>query len=322
MRTAPAFALMVTGVLLLSGCGARKEVTSATSAATLRVATVAPGPAEAPVYAAAGTGELSASGLSVELTPPARADQVVQSVASGAAALGVSTAPAVMEARARGLPVESVAAIANGPLAAAIWLPGGRVHSPSDLAHVTVGTSGPDYERAFAEAIAGSPRVVTRAAGGDLASALERRTFSAVIARSDREGAELTSGNAKPVLAAAASHGVPAYDELVLVAPTGELGHEGDLIRSFVGALSRAARNLRRGDRASLAAVTAADTGLSPNATRAGLARVLPLFEPPAGQPPGFQDPAKWRSLAAWMNAHGLQATPAFTNAYLPGQGL
>jgi hypothetical protein len=52
----------------------------------------------------------------------------------------------------------------------------------------------------------------------------------------------------------------------------------------------------------------------------------LPAFLPPGGKPFGWQDPAQWGSFATWMHTNGIlqrdNATGAFTNQLLPGQGL
>ena len=81
--------------------------------------------------------------------------------------------------------------------------------------------------------------------------------------------------------------GIPTYDEEVLVATTEATKTRGDDIRSFVGALWHQAH----------------------------------------GKAPGTQSPKQWRAFAEWMQANGLlkrqpNAAAAFTNKYMPGQGL
>ena len=86
--------------------------------------------------------------------------------------------------------------------------------------------------------------------------------------------------------------GVPAYDELVLVANEDALERDGGTIRAFIGALSRGVRDLQRDPDDALDGLLEANPDLDPGLQRARSKVTLPLFSPPEGKPYGWQDPA------------------------------
>jgi len=57
-------------------------------------------------------------------------------------------------------------------------------------------------------------------------------------------------------------------------------------------------------------------------------ARTLPAFFASSSKRPfGYQDPQAWRHYGAWMQSNNLlqhppDVTRAFTNEYLPGEGV
>jgi len=309
-------ALVGLAAMLVSGCGARHETVAPRHTLPLQVALLAPNAAQAPIYAAAATGQFRAGGLAVTTHEAASPVQSLQQLTSGAADLAVSTEPAVLEARAHGQRVVSVAALSPQALSSAIWLPASGVRSPADLAGRTVGTHGLDYEQAFLRTLARHP-VATKIAG---LQALERHQVPAIVGDWNQEAIQLASR--KPTVKRFDQGGVPAHDGLVLVARS---GGAGDPVRSFLGALVRSTRDLLHGNPAATASFLAADRGVDPRTAKTMLARTLPVLTPPAPHPYGYQDPAHWHPFAAWMRANGL-ATPAdagtaFTNQYLPGTG-
>lgn len=315
----------------LAGCGTRSETVTPRTATPLRVATLAPNAGQAPIYAASRLGQFGAGGLSVTLSQAATPTQSLSEVAGGSADLAVSTEPALLEARDRGLRVVSVAALVRQPLSAAIWLPDSGIRSPADFTTKPVGTLGLDYERAFAETLAASAgahnaRVPTRDVGQDPIGALTHHTVAALVgAYRNQEGVQLAPR--RPTIKAVESGGVPLYNELVLVAREASLPHQGDQIRSFLGALVRGTRAIDQGNPTAVGAFVAADSALDPRSAKAALAQTQPLLVPPPPNPYGWQDPAAWPRFADWMRSHGLLVKPlavqsAFTNRFLPGEGL
>jgi putative hydroxymethylpyrimidine transport system substrate-binding protein len=121
--------------------------------------------------------------------------------------------------------------------------------------------------------------------------------------------------------------GVPAYDELVLVANEDALERDGDKIRAFIGALSRGTRDLRREPDKAIEGLLEANPDLDPELQRAVVDVTLPLFLPARGKPFAWQDPEQWDAFAAWMHDNDLLENPpdargAYENGLLPGSGL
>ena len=158
-------------VAVISGCGTRHETVTPQRTLPLRVALLAPNAAQAPIYAAAATGQFRAAGLAVATRQAPSPVDSLRQLAAGAVDLAVSTPPAVLEARARGEHVTSVAALATQGLSSAIWLPGSGIRSPADLARKRVGTNGLDYEEAYLRTLTGRPVATTDVGAGGLTAA-------------------------------------------------------------------------------------------------------------------------------------------------------
>lgn len=321
-----ALALLV-AALAAAGCGTRSEDVVPRALAPVRLLLLAPNAAEAPIYAAQREGRVREAGLRVTAVQAKGPSAALDALAAGSSDLAVSTEPALLAARGRGAPLVAIAALARGPLSAAIWLPDSGVRGPADLAGRRVGTGGLEYERSFARALAGprrrAPTVVQVAS--DPLGALTRRSVAALVgAYLNQEGVALRAVGRRPASVPVTRVGVPAFDEFVLVARTGALARDGDLIRSFLGALARATHDLRRGSQAALAAFAGADPALAGRAAGVALSETMPLILPPAGQPYGYQEPRLWGPFASWMRSAGLlsHAAGGYTNRYLPGAGL
>jgi putative hydroxymethylpyrimidine transport system substrate-binding protein len=305
--------------VLVGGCGTRHETVTPRRTLPLRVALVAPNAAQAPIYAAAANGQFRSAGLAVTAREAASPVESLRQLASGATDLAVSTEPALLEARARGERVVSVAALSPQPLSSAIWLPAAGIRSPGDLARKTVGTHGLDYEQAFLRTLARHP-VKTRNVGSGGVQALQRRQVPAIVGSWNQEAIQLSSR--RPTVKRFDQAGVPPNNGLVLVA---RAAAAADPIRSFLGALVRSTRDLLRRQPAATAAFVAAARGVDRRTAIAMLTQTLPTLAPPPPHPYGYQDPALWRPFAQWMRANGLAAprdvAAAYTNRYLPGAG-
>ena len=121
--------------------------------------------------------------------------------------------------------------------------------------------------------------------------------------------------------------GVPTYDELVLVANEDALERDAGRIRAFIAALARGTADLSEDPDQGIDGLLEANRDLDPELERAALKVTLPLFQPPKGRPYGWQEPGEWDAFAAWMRENRLvedapDARDAFTNEYLPGEGL
>lgn len=285
------------------------------------------------IYAAEANGDFADAGLDVTIRQPPDPAAPIKQVAAGRVDLAISYEPEVLRARDQGLRVVSVGAVVRKPLASIISLPKAGVRTPADLAGKTVGTAGIDYQSAYLRTIltdAGvDPSSVTeRNVGFNFVPALLTGRVDATLgAFWNYEGTQLRLDGRKPRIIRMEQAGVPTYDELVLVANESALERDGGKLRAFVAALSRGTRQLARNPDRGVQALLDANPDLDPKLQRAVVKVTLPLFLPARGQPFGWQAPAEWQAFTAWMRENRLlteipDAGGAFTNEFLPGQGL
>ncbi|MEA2431823.1 MAG: putative hydroxymethylpyrimidine transport system substrate-binding protein [Thermoleophilaceae bacterium] len=303
-------ACVLAALAILPGCGERKETLTPKTSQTLRVVLSPLNSGENAYFASQREGYFNDAGLKVQARVVTDAATAIRDVQQGKADLAIGTEPDLLEARGRGARVVSVAAIVQRPFTSLI-APKLSLATVAALATKPIGTSGLDYQRAFADAIfkkaGGRARVVD--VGLDPIAALPKKKVAAVIAQA---GGQALPGGA--VAVPVDRLGVPTFSEFVLVANQDAVTRDSDAIRSFIGAMARGTRSL----------ASANSMGSSIKMKGPEVARIRALMLPPTGKPYGWQDAVQWRRFAAWMRANKLPqkgATGAFTNSLLPGQG-
>jgi putative hydroxymethylpyrimidine transport system substrate-binding protein len=284
------------------------------------------------IYAAQANGRFKQVGLDVKIRTPSDPAAPIREAAAGRTDLAISYEPEVIRQRDRGVKIVSVGALVQHPLTSIISLPGAHISQPADLARKRVGTAGIDYQTAFLQAItrhAGidPSQVKTRSVGFNLVPALLTKKVDAILGGYfNYEGVQLKQEKKDPRIIRIDRAGVPNYDELVFVTSEKNAKRDAGVVRSFLGALARATNDLRKkgGD---VHALVAANPDLQQKLQKASLKVLLAqhLFDPPKGHPFGYQDPHQWNAFAKFMQEAGLvhsrDASGAFTNALLPGQG-
>jgi putative hydroxymethylpyrimidine transport system substrate-binding protein len=331
----PVIALLCLAVAVVAaGCGEKEDVLEPSGSKRVELMLdYFPNADHAGIYAAQAGGHFEQAGLGVEIREPPDPAAPIKQVAAGRVDLAISYEPEVLRARDQGLNVVSLAAIVREPLTSIISLPEAKIDGPRDLRGKTVGTAGIDYQSAYLQTIlreAGVPAdtVKERNVGFALTPALLTGRVDAVLgAFWNYEGTELRLRGKRPRIIRMDEAGVPAYNELVLVANEDALERDGDKIRAFIGALSRGTRDLRRDPDEAIEGLLDANPDLDPELQRAVVEVTLPLFLPPRGKPFAWQDPAQWDAFAAWMQDNDLLDNPpdargAFDNQFLPGSGL
>jgi putative hydroxymethylpyrimidine transport system substrate-binding protein len=335
-RIRPLIAVAVALLLavLAAGCGEKEDVLEPGEPQELTLMLdYFPNADHAGIYTAEANGDFADAGLDVTIRQPPDPAAPIKQVAAGRVDLAISYEPEVLRARDQGLRVVSVGAVVRKPLASIISLPKAGIRSPADLAGKTVGTAGIDYQSAYLQTIltdAGvDPNSVTeRNVGFNFVPALLTGRVDATLgAFWNYEGTQLRLDGRKPRIIRMEQAGVPTYNELVLVANESALERDGGKLRAFVAGLSRGTRQLARDPERGVQALLDANPDLDPKLQRAVVKVTLPLFLPAQGQPFGWQAPAEWQAFAAWMRENRLlteipDAGGAFTNEFLPGQGL
>ena len=333
-RTVTALLATLALAAVAAGCGEKEEVLEPGEPRPVSLMLdYFPNADHAGFYAAEANGDFAAAGLDVTIRQPPDPAAPIKQVAAGRVDLAVSYEPEVLRARDQGLPVVAVGAVVRKPLTSIMALPKSGIRKPADLAGKRVGTAGIDYQSAFLRTIlidAGvDPKTVTeRNVGFNFTPALLTERVDATLgAFWNYEGTQLRLDGRKPRILRLEDVGVPSYDELVLVANERSVADDGGTIRAFVAALARGTRALQRDPSEGVKALLEANPDLDPRLQREVVRVTLPLFLPPEGRPFGWQDPTEWQEFAAWMRESGIltetpDATGAFTNEFLPGQGL
>lgn len=331
-RRLAAALMTLLAVAVTAGCGEREETVEPGDPVEVNLLLdFFPNADHAPIYAAEANGHFDAVGLNVQITPPADPATPIREVAAGRVDLAISYEPEVMRARDEGLPVVAVAALVQEPLTSIISLPEARISRPEDLRGKRVGTAGIDYQSAYLDTVleeAGvDPATVERQdVGFNLSAALLAGQVDAVLgAFWNYEGTQLRLRGRQPDIIRIEEAGIPRYDELVLVANEDTLESDPSLVRSFIGALAQGTEDLRQDPSDALQALLDENPDLDPELQRQAVGVTLPLFEPPPGEPYGWQDPEQWEAFGQFLQERGIvEEVPdgEFTNDLLPGQGL
>jgi putative hydroxymethylpyrimidine transport system substrate-binding protein len=325
--------LLVAVAALAAGCGEKKEQLKAGTTVPFQVMLdFFPNADHAGIYAAQAAGYFQQAGLDVKLRAPNDPSVPIKEVAAGRVDLAISYEPELLRARDQGLHVIAVGALVQKPLTSIISLDKPAITKPAQLAGKTVGTAGIDYQSAYLQTILAAAhvdpaKVKEKNVGFNLVPTLVTGKVDAILGGYwNYEGVQLQLAKKHPHIIKLDKVGVPTYNELVLVANADGLEQEGAKIRRFIGALSRGVRDLQRNPANGINALLKANADLDPRLQKASLKVTLPSFLAPPGKPYGWQDPAEWSAFATWMHQNGIlkgsSAAGAFTNEFLPGQGL
>ncbi|MDQ3512936.1 MAG: ABC transporter substrate-binding protein [Chloroflexota bacterium] len=285
------------------------------------------------LFLADARGTFAAAGLGdVTLTTPADPTTVLQTVAAGRDTLGISYQTDVLLARAQGVPVVSVAAIAGQPLLGVMSLAETAIGRPADLAGRTVGYPGIPSQEAFLATMLeadgrelGDVELVN--VGFDLLPALFSGRAEAVMGAywthetilADRQGYPNT-------ILRVEEWGVPPYYELVLVAGEETLAAREEDVAGFVAAMVEGYRAAIADPTAALDALAAASPELDRDVEEEGLRLLAGVWSGPGegrGAAFGTQVAARWDAYGAWMVDRGLipadlDIAAAWTDRFVP----
>src|SRR5437764_11754999 len=143
-KTSIAIAVGLTA-LGLGACGEKKDVLSASSGSNQSVTLMLdwiPNADHVGIYQALAEGDFAQAGLNVHLQIPSDPATPLQLLAAGKVDAAISYEPEVLLARARGLPIVSIAAIVQKPLTSIVSLGSKRIKRLADLRGKRVGDAG------------------------------------------------------------------------------------------------------------------------------------------------------------------------------------
>lgn len=334
VRRAAAVAAAVSVALALGACGERQDGSGKPRAQQLSVVLDVPINANhVGLLEAVDDGSFLAAGLSVTTSVAPKPSGALQALASGRADLAVSHAPQLLIERSDGQELVAVAALVQRPLTA-LMSTGGTPVDPRRLEGARVGTGGLAFQQGFLDEILSSAGVdSSRVKQVDVGYGFSRamttgRVDATLGAYWNIEGVELRQARKRPRTLSVDRAGVPSYNELVLVAREQTVRNEGPLLRRFVQALQRGTTAARRDPAAAAQALEDAAPNTGSREARATVEATLPLLFPSDTRRPfGWMNPDRWQSLSDWMVRRdllgpGSEPLAAFTNEYLPGEGV
>jgi putative hydroxymethylpyrimidine transport system substrate-binding protein len=327
--------------LALSACGEKQEPAGSGAdpkknldAFTL-VLDYLPNADHAGIYAAQATGEFERAGLDVEIVTPPDPSAPLKLLQAERADLAISYEPEVILARTKGVKLLSVAALVQKPLTTLMAIEGSGIRTAADLEGKTIGTAGIPYQAAYLKTILARAQVPESSVkrvdvGFNLVPAMISKRVDATLgAFWNVEGVDLQARGRKPTILRMERLGVPTYNELVLAAKRTSLKPDAaSRIRRFLQALARATAAVRDDPQVAVDALVEANPDLDPARQLAQVKATLPEFFPPGKDDPiGWHDQDQWHAYGEWMFKNKLvpkspRAESAFTNEFLPGQGL
>jgi putative hydroxymethylpyrimidine transport system substrate-binding protein len=327
----PALALLVLVAALVAGCGEKQESGGGDSEPLALALDFYVNPDHAGIYTALDRGYFDEAGLEVDPKVPSDPSAPIREVAAGRVDLAISYEPEVLLAREQGLPVQAVAALVARPLTSLISLPDAGIDEVADLDGKTIATAGIPYQADYLDAILsraglGLDDVDQVDVGLNLLPALLSGRADAMLGGFlNVEGVDLAERGRDPRVVPVDRLGIPAYDELVLVASSDRLADDPQPIRLFIAALARGTEAAVADPAGATAALLRAGNGLDPNLTRAEVARTLPLLAQRGSEEFGYMDPREWERFAAFFAERGLisdrpSADELLTNELLPGR--
>ena len=265
-------------------------------------------PDHAPLIIAAEKGYFADVGLDVELVPPADPSAPPRLVAAGQADVALTYQPNLHLQVAEGLPLVRIATLVETPLNTLVVLEDGPVKRLADLKGRTIGFSVGGFEdallgRMLEEVLLDLGDVTLVNVNFSLSPSLISGKVDAVIGAFRNFELNQMDIVGKPGRAFyPEEHGVPVYDELVLVARRDALGD--DRLARFVDAVERAMITLTNHPEEAWATFIAAHPDLDDELNRRAWADTLPRF----AKRPAALDRMRYRRFAEFLKQRGLVA--------------
>ena len=331
MRSRPLAVLLAAAALiagLAAGCGDDEEAAAPQTEQVDLILDWFPNADHAGVYGAIEEGYFAEEGLDVSAVVPSDPAASLKQVGAGNAPFAISYEPEVLIARSAGVPVVAVGAVVTHPLNSVIARSDRGVSRPRDLEGKTVGVAGVPSDRPLLDAVVradgGDPeRVETKNVGFTLSPALAAGKVDAVIgAYWNIELVELERQGVAAEAFRLEEHGVPDYDELVVVTSDEIARDRPELVEAFLRGL-RAGQDWAATDQTgAVEHLVAANPDLDAEVEKEQLDLTADLISPPDGPTLDIR-PEEWSAFAAWMLDNGLLEEPVdagrvATDRFLP----
>ena len=301
---------------LVAGCGGGDDAAPASStAAAVEDVSLAldwfPNADHAGIYVAKAKGLDTQAGADIAPSVPSDPTTTLTAVAAGKKDLAITYAPELLIARSKGVPVKAVGAIAQVPLNSIMARSDRGIERPRDLEGKVVGIAGVPSDRALLDTVVaadgGDPsKVTTKVVGYSLAPSLAAGKVDAVIgAYWNIEGPDLRMKDVPVTVMKLDDHGVPRYDELVLVASEDAIRDKPAALRAALAGIAAGQSAAVADAGAAVAALEKANPDIAKKVLPAQVSDTIPALVP-EGSAPLRMDAAQWEALATWMREKGL----------------
>ncbi|MBT3332071.1 MAG: ABC transporter substrate-binding protein [Rhodospirillaceae bacterium] len=266
-------------------------------------------PDHATLMIAQEKGFFAQAGLEVEMIAPADPNDPPKMVAAGKADLAISYQPQLHVQVDQGLPLRRIATLVSTPLNSLVVLAKGPIKSIADLKGKKIGFSGGGFEDALLSAMLGRVGLTLKDVtlinvNFSLSPALISGQVDAVIgAFRNFELNQMDIVKHPGRAFYVEEEGVPAYDELIVVANAKKL--DDPRLRRFVNALENAAQFLVNHPKEGWAMFIKGRKNLNDELNKRAFRDTLPRF----ALRPAALDHGRYRRMAQFLKDQGLIKT-------------
>lgn len=263
-------------------------------------------PDHAAIIAAQQIGAFKKEGLDVDLIQPTDASVPPRLVAAGQADLAIGYQSQLYTLADQGVPIVRVATLIDQPLNTLMARGDGGIKSISDLKGKTIGFSVSGVEEAILAKMLKTGGVslddvdMVNVNFQLVPSLLSHKADAVIGAYRTFEATEMRENNVAPTIFRVEDYGIPAYDELVVMARSDDASSQK--IKSFVAALKEGVSYLKSNTEKSWTEFTKNHPDLNNTLNAEVWKETASMF----ADDPGYLDVNKYQSFAKFLHEAGI----------------
>lgn len=274
-----------------------------------------------PLYVARERGYFADEGLEIEFLSPSETSDPLKLAAAKAVELGISYQPQTIVAASEGIPIKVVGRLIGHPLTTLLYLEDKGIEKPKDLEGKKIGYTVPGVMDVLTEAFAkinGISRYRLIHVGFTIVQSLVSGKVDAVSGGyRNYEFVELKQEGYKPAFFAFEEHGVPDFDELVIVASAEYAAQNEDVLHGLRRAIQKAIKEVRHDPEGALSLYFKALPEAPKKLEQEVLELTLPLYAETQQL-----EVARWQHFADFAAKFGLIKNPIDVSGLLWSGGI
>jgi putative hydroxymethylpyrimidine transport system substrate-binding protein len=261
------------------------------------------------IYTAESKGYFKNEGLDVDIEMPAETNDPIKLVAAGKVDLALSYQPQIIESRAQGIPVVSLATLVRHPLDTVMVPKKSGISSPRDLEGKNIGYPSTEISEAILQTMVKNDegnmnQVKMTDVGWDLIPAIATKRVDGIIGGYiNHEKILLEKQGQQIKTMSPTDYGVPDYYELVLAASESGVKAKKTEYKKFWKAVSKGQRDVEANPDKGLETLFKHENKgfpLDRKVEEKSLKVLLPLMNS-NGKPFGYQEKETWKKVSDWM---------------------